>query len=105
MVKNPTNIHEDVGSIPGLAQWRIQHCYELWQRLQTQLRSHVAVAVVQAGSCSSDLIPSLGTSTYRRCGPKTQKNKNKNNKYIHIYVYTHTHKIKQNRSAAMLTSQ
>ena len=43
----PTGIHEEVGLIPGLAQWlRIQHCHELWCRLKTQLGSCVAVAVV-----------------------------------------------------------
>ena len=35
-LKNPTSIHEDTGSIPGLA---------LWCRLQTWLGSGVAVAV------------------------------------------------------------
>ena len=35
----------------------------LWCRLQTRLRSGVAVAVVQTGSCSSNSTPSLGTST------------------------------------------
>ena len=44
---NPTSFCEDVGSIPGLAQWvRIWHCRELWCRLQTWLGSRVAVAVV-----------------------------------------------------------
>ena len=47
---NMTSIHEDVCSIPGLAQrikdLRIWHCLELWYRLQTWLRSRVAVAVV-----------------------------------------------------------
>ena len=36
---NPVEVHEDVGSIPGLTQcvkdWR---CHELWCRLQMQLR-------------------------------------------------------------------
>ena len=40
-VKNPTGLHEDAGSIPGL---RIQHCCELRCRSQVQLRSGVAVA-------------------------------------------------------------
>ena len=32
-VKNPASVHQDVGSIPGPAQWvRIQHCHELWCR-------------------------------------------------------------------------
>ena len=49
---NPTRNHKVAGSIPGLAQWvkvlteyRIGRCRELC-RLQTQLGSHVAVAVV-----------------------------------------------------------
>ena len=40
----------------------IQHCSELWYRSQKWLRSHVAVAVVQADSCSSDSTPSLRNS-------------------------------------------
>ena len=47
----PTSIHEDVGSIPGLAQGlRIQGCCELWCKSQMQLTSDIAVSVVKAGS-------------------------------------------------------
>ena len=49
-VKNPISIHEDAGLIPGLAQW------DKVSRI---------VAVVSAGSCSSDSTPSLGTSICR----------------------------------------
>ena len=37
-----------------LSRLRIQRCRALWCRSQTRLRSGVAVAVVQAGSCSLD---------------------------------------------------
>ena len=58
-----TGIREDAGLIPGLAQRvRIWRCRELWCRLETRLGSGVAVAVVEAGGCSSDWTPSLGTS-------------------------------------------
>ena len=40
---NPTSIHENTGSTPGLAQWV---AYELWHRLHLRLRSRVAVAVM-----------------------------------------------------------
>ena len=58
---------------------RIQHCQELWCRLQTQLgpRVAVAVAVAHAGTCRSDLTPSLGTSPCHGCGPKKTKKERK----------------------------
>ena len=40
-LKNPTIIHEDVGSIPGLAQEAV----ELWCSSKMWLQSRVAVAV------------------------------------------------------------
>ena len=51
-----------VPSLAVLSGLRIQRCCELWCRWRMWLRSHVAVAVVWAGSCSSDSTPSLGTS-------------------------------------------
>jgi len=66
-----------VQSLASLRGLRIQCCCELWRRSQIWLGSHIAVAVVQAGGCSSDSTASLGTSTCLRCGPKKQKKKKK----------------------------
>ena len=78
-VMNLTSNHEDAGSILGLSGLRIWHCHELCCRSQTWFRFHVAVAVVVAvavaGSYSSDLTSSLGTSICLRCGSKKQKTK------------------------------
>ena len=59
-----------VPSLASLSGLRILRGRALWCRSQTRLGSRVALAVVQAGSCSSDATPSLGTSMCRRCGPE-----------------------------------
>ena len=56
--------------LSGLEIWR---CLELWCRLRMGLRSCVAVAVVSASGCSSNLTLGLGTSMCPRCSPKKQK--------------------------------
>ena len=65
-IKNPTSIHEDVGSIPGLASGlRIQRCCGC------------------GVGCCSNLTPSPGTSIFCRYGPKKEEKENKRkNKYI-----------------------
>ena len=49
---------QSLASVSGL---RIQHCCELWCGSRMWVRSRVAVAVAQTGSCSSDSTSNLGT--------------------------------------------
>ena len=66
-----------LGSLASPTGSGTQCCRELWPRSQRWLESRVALAVVQAGSRSSDSTPSLGTSSCLRCGPQKAKTKNK----------------------------
>ena len=56
-----------VRSLASLSGLKIQRCRELWCRLQRWLGSGIAVAVVSARSCGSDVTRSLGTSIRRTC--------------------------------------
>ena len=67
------SIRMQVWSLASLSGSGIWRCPELWCRSQTWLGSCVAVVVVQASSCSSNLTPSLGTSICWGCGPEKQK--------------------------------
>ena len=69
-----------VWSLASLSGLRIQRCCELRCRSQMRLKSHVAVAVAQGGSYSSDWTASLRTSICRRCGSKKTRNKAKKKK-------------------------
>ena len=73
-VKNPTLSGrmsvQSLISLSGLRTWR---CCKLQGRSQTQFRSGVAVAMMKASSCSSDLTPSLGTCICCRCALKRFK--------------------------------
>ena len=76
---NLTSIYEEarIWSLASLSGLRIQRCHEPWCRLQTWLGSHIAVAVVQARSYSSDQTPILGTSICFRYSPKRTKKEKK----------------------------
>ena len=65
---------QHLASLRGL---RIRHCHELWCKLQMRLGSGVAVAVLEAGSWSSDSTPSLGTSMCCRSTLKILKSHKK----------------------------
>ena len=78
---NPTRNHEVAGSVPAPASGlTIRRCRELWCRLQTRLRSRVAVVLAQAGGYSSDWTPSLGTSICCGSGPRNSKKTKKKKK-------------------------
>ena len=74
---NLTSMRMQVRSLDSLSGLRIRRCRELWCRSQPWLGSCIAVALVEAGSCNSDLTPSLGTSRCCRCGPKRKRRKEK----------------------------
>ena len=63
--------------VQSLASLRVQHCHELWCKLQTQLGSGIAVAVAWAASNSSHWTPSLGISICHEYSPKKAKKKEK----------------------------
>ena len=72
-----------VQSLTLLSGLRIQCCCELWCRLQTQLRSCVAVAV----ACGSDLTPSLRTSICHMSYPKRGKKRVSSLQHIPLYHF------------------
>ena len=72
------SIHRDLGSICGLVRW-IKDPVLPWAVVQ--VRSGVAVAVVWACSCGSNLTRSVGTSICRKGGPKKKKSRKQKKKY------------------------
>ena len=66
-----------VQSLALLSELRIQHRRELGCRSHMWLGSCVALAVVQAGICISDLTPSLGTGVALKSKKKKKKKKKK----------------------------
>ena len=68
------SMRTQVRSLASLSGLRIQGCCELWYKSQTWLGSHVAVAMVQAGSYSSSWTPSWETPYASGMAP--QKNVN-----------------------------
>ena len=58
VVMNPTSIHDEADSIPGLGQWvKYRHCHELWCRSQMWFGSHIAVAMAWSGSLQLQFNP------------------------------------------------
>ena len=63
------------------------------RQLGSRIAVAVAVAMVQASSCSSNSTPSLGTSVCHRCGPKKEKGGKKVELFNHLDVLFYTFKL------------
>lgn len=87
---NPPRICEDAHSMPAsFSRIRIRGCPELCCRSQTQLGSHIALAMAEACSCRSDVTPSLGTSTGSTCVPQRRKQLNQETPTHTLLVLSH----------------
>ena len=72
-VANPPSIHEDVvQSLASLSRLRICPCHELWCRLQTRLRSHVAVATMAVAGYGSKVVLGVMRNTKEGYGLATK---------------------------------
>ena len=86
VVMNRTSIHEDTSIIPGLAQW-VGSCHELYCRSQTQLQSHITVAVHRPAAAAAirplawEPTFALGVALRKKQNwRKVKSNNNKNSK-------------------------
>ena len=81
---NLTRNHEVAGSIPGfLSGLKIQHCHELWCRLQTQLGSDLALLWLWHRLAATALIRPLAWEPPYAVGEalKIQKKKKKKGEF------------------------
>ena len=98
-----------VRSLASLSGLRMQRCHELWCRSQMLLRSGVAVALVWAGSNSSDWTPmdwgpphAMGAALKRQ---KDQKKRKKKKKKINTQKSSHFYKLTMKDESEKLGKQ
>ena len=97
-LQNPASIHEDESLISGLTEWVKDPVLPgAVMEVTDRRRSLIAMAVVSANSCSSNLSPSLGTSKGHRGGNKKKKKK-KRGLYNYLVIWKNIHTVLNNKA-------